>query len=201
SVIGCDHFILMRTQTQRRESLDRGTYYEAYAAAFVVNARSGRLDGWLLNSVDERSPEKAEQLLRDQTRSISSDIVKIVKDPKNANQQKSSGKFEMVPSDDSPLAQGLKPPIPYRRIKPEYTSMAFLYGIRGTVEIEVDIAADGNVERTSIEHWAGYGLDESVEKAVRSMNWRPAMRNGKALAMRVLLRYNFTKIEKDNDEP
>jgi len=29
------------------------------------------------------------------------------------------------------------------------------------------------------------------------MNWRPGERGGKPLPMRVLLRYNFTKIEKE----
>ena len=72
-----------------------------------------------------------------------------------------------------------------------------MYGVSGTVDIEADIDETGKISRTSIVRWAGYGLDESVERAVRTMNWRPAMRSGKPLPMRVLLRYNFTKIEKD----
>jgi hypothetical protein len=52
---------------------------------------------------------------------------------------------------------------------------------------------------SKIVRWAGFGLEEAVERAVRSMNWRPAMRNGKALPMRVLLRYNFRKVEKDEE--
>ena len=52
------------------------------------------------------------------------------------------------------------------------------------------VAGVASAQRVSI-------LEESVEKAVRAMNWRPAMRNGSALPMRVLLRYNFTKVEKE----
>jgi hypothetical protein len=63
----------------------------------------------------------------------------------------------------------------------------------------VDIDAEGRIAASRIVRWAGFGLDESVEKAVRSMNWRPAMRNGKSLPMRVLLRYNFRKVEKDEE--
>jgi hypothetical protein len=51
--------------------------------------------------------------------------------------------------------------------------------------------------RTQIVRWAGYGLDEAVTETVRRMNWRPATRGGKALPIRVLLRYNFKKIEKE----
>jgi hypothetical protein len=52
----------------------------------------------------------------------------------------------------------------------------------------------------AITRWAGFELDESVAKAVRSMNWRPAERNGKPLPVRFLLRYNFKKIEKDDPD-
>ena len=63
--------------------------------------------------------------------------------------------------------------------------------------IEADIGPDGKILATRIARWAGFGLEESVEKAVREMNWRPAMRKGTALPMRVLLRYNFTKKDKE----
>ena len=43
-------------------------------------------------------------------------------------------------------------------------------------------------------------LDESVDKTVRAMNWRPAERNGKSLPMRFLVRYNFKKIDKESIE-
>ena len=87
--------------------------------------------------------------------------------------------------------------MPYKRIKPEYTPAAYLYGIAATVDAEVSIDANGDVKRIDITRWAGYGLDESVIAAIRQMNWRPGERGGKPLPMRVLLRYNFTKIDKE----
>ena len=80
--------------------------------------------------------------------------------------------------------------MPYKRIKPAYTRVAGFYNIRATIDVLA-----GEVTRTEVVRWTGYGLDESVVATIRSMNWRPATRNGKPLAMRVLLRYNFTKIE------
>ena len=103
--------------------------------------------------------------------------------------------IEQPPDDGSPAAKNFKAPIPYRRIKPEYTADAFLYNIRATVDIVVDLDKTGAVLKTEVARWAGYGLEESVEKAVRSMKWRPAERHGKMLPMRFLLRYNFKKIE------
>ena len=87
--------------------------------------------------------------------------------------------------------------MPYKRIKPEYTRTAYLYDAKGTVDISVDIDRHGTVNRTEIVRWAGFGLDEAVIAAVMQMSWRPAERGGKTLPMRVLLRYNFTKIEKE----
>jgi outer membrane biosynthesis protein TonB len=44
-----------------------------------------------------------------------------------------------------------------------------------------------------VVRWAGFGLDEATTETVRQMHFRPAMRNGSPVAMRVLLRYNFRK--------
>jgi TonB family protein len=62
----------------------------------------------------------------------------------------------------------------------------------------VDIDARGEVVRAEITRWAGYGLDESVLDTVKQMHFFPAMRQGVAIPMRVLLRYNFRKPPKPN---
>src|SRR5205085_947307 len=105
--------------------------------------------------------------------------------------------MEEPPAEGTPAARNFRAPIPYRRIKPSYTTDAFLYGIEATVEILVDLDARGSILRTEIVRWAGFGLDESVERTVRAMIWRPAERSGKPLPMRFLLRYNFRKVEKE----
>jgi TonB family protein len=96
-----------------------------------------------------------------------------------------------------PDSKSMRPTMPYRRIKPEYTPTAFLYEIAATVEAEVSIDEKGEIRRIDVVRWAGYGLDEAVISAIRQMNWRPGERSGKPLPMRVLLRYNFTKIDKE----
>ena len=195
TVIGCDHLVLMRSAVQRREVLSRPAYFEAYAAVFVIEGRTGQMIDFILESREAPTSADARSMLAVASAKVSglaSNAIRkkrlpIVRDPG----------FAEVPAPGSPLAKGLRTPVPYRRIRPDYTDAASLYSIRATVDIEVDIDAEGNIARTSIERWAGFGLEESVEKAVRTMNWRPAERGGKPLPMRVLLRYNFTKIEKD----
>lgn len=196
TVVGCDTYALFRTGIQRRAATDRPAYYEAFVVSYIVDTRSGLLLHWQLDNFESESAEQSLALLKRTVPTIAAGIGEKIKPPVAAI---TSPKFTQPPPEGSHQSSGLKMPIPYKRIKPEYTPTAFLYSVKATVDIEVDINIDGTVGSTQIVRWAGYGLDESVEKAVRSMNWRPAMRDGKPLPMRVLLRYNFKKIEKDEE--
>lgn len=199
SAVGCDFLLLVIAATTRRSSLSRGDYYESYAVAYLTSERSGRLVDWSLTSFAADTPENAERLLFDSARTLAGRIAERAKAAKLADlDEKPSPAIEQLPL-DSAAGKDFRPPVPYKRIKPEYPQTAFLYGVRATVEIEADIEVDGRVSRTRIVRWAGYGLDESVIAAVRKMNWRPAERGGRPLPMRVLLRYNFTKVEKGQE--
>jgi hypothetical protein len=196
TVMGCDYFVIVRTGAQRRSSFSRADYYEAFAVHYVVSGRTGELLSWLLKSFEGDDANKALSPLTASVNNTSNEIVDKIRSANISGRRAPSDvRIEEVPDAGSPAAIDLKPPIPFRRIKPEYTSAAFLYDVRATIDIEADVDADGRILSTRIARWAGFGLEESVEKAVRSMNWRPAMRAGKPLPMRVLLRYNFTKVE------
>lgn len=198
SAIGCDYFILVRSDGLRRTSLGKGEYYESFAFVYVVDGRSGKLISWTNESFEADTQSKADDAL---ARSADSNAIKltgilrefIVRRPSEDKRSM----IEEVPAEGSAAAAGLKPPIPYKRIKPAYPSIAFLYETKATVDVEVDIGQSGEVLGIDVVRWAGFDLEASVEKAIREMNWRPAMRNGKALPMRILLRYNFTKVDKD----
>ncbi|HMJ25885.1 MAG TPA: energy transducer TonB, partial [Pyrinomonadaceae bacterium] len=79
------------------------------------------------------------------------------------------------------------------RVKPPYPDTAARAEVEATVDVLVDIDARGEVGRVEIARWAGYGLDQSVTDTVTQMHFFPAMRDGVAIPMRVLLRYNFRK--------
>jgi len=198
SAIGCDSFILIRSATQRRSSSAKDEYYDAFAVIYVVSARTGRLVFWKLASFESPKPDKAAKLLVDAVPSLASEIADSLHAAiKSELTEPAPVAMEEVPDADSPAAKNFRAPIPYRRVKPEYTAQAGLYDVTATVDLVVDTDEKGTILRTEIVRWAGYGLDESVDKTVRSMNWRPAERNGKSLPMRFLLRYNFRKIEKE----
>jgi len=195
SVIGCDAFVVVRSAVLRRSSLSRPSFFEAYAVHYLVDGRSGELLTWRLKTFDGDSEQKSESALIASVGETAREISLRITTRPSVNDE--SVQIETVPDEGTPAAANLKTPIPYKRIKPAYTSMAYLYDVKATVDVEVDVAESGAILAIKTVRWAGYGLDESVETAVRTMNWRPAFRDGKPLPMRVLLRYNFTKVDKE----
>jgi TonB family protein len=195
--IGADLYILVRAAVQRRIALGRPDYFEAHAALFIVSSRTGRLIDW--RSLSETAPtvDKAMDNLSKRMRPIGNEILSQLK----ATETRESAEpalpaMEEISDAENSSIKDFRPPVPYRRIKPQYTTTAFLYEIAATVEITIDINAGGEITRAEITRWAGYGLDESVRNAVNSMKWRPAERNNRPIPMRVMLRYNFKKIDK-----
>ena len=198
AAIGADYFLLVKAANQRRSTFEKKDFHESFAAVYVVSARTGRLIFWKLQSLEAETETKAEKLLFASTDTLAAEIFEKIKAVSAAEPSANPPpKIEEVPAEDSPNVKNFRPPLPFKRIKPEYTRLAYIYDITATVDILVDIDADGAVSRAEIVRWAGFGLDESVAGTVRKMNWRPAERNGKTLPMRVLLRYNFKRIEKE----
>jgi hypothetical protein len=198
TVIGTDFYILVRSGTQRRAALGRADYYEAHAAFYFVSSRSGGLVSWRLLTKENSNPDQAQDELIRATPSFIVDFARSARlAPEQGKNERALTSIEDVPDAGSQAAKDFRAPIPYRRLKPGYTRTAYLYDITATVEATVDLSDKGEIMRASISRWAGYGLDESVLAVVKSMNWRPAERNGKTLPMRFSLRYNFKKLDKD----
>jgi TonB family protein len=189
SAIGCDYFVLLKSETLRRSSFEQGDYFESYAAVYLVNSKSGHLGFWKLYSFEDKKSGVAEQKLIVEINIVATNIKDNLKVEKF--NRPSIAEF----SEDDKL---IRSPLPYKRIKPAYTTLASLYSVAATVDIEVDLNEKGEVTRTEIVRWAGFGLDESVIETVKKMNWRPAIKDGKTLPIRVLLRYNFKKIVSEN---
>lgn len=198
TAIGCDYFLIIKSGTQRRVSLENPDFYDSYAIIYTVSSRTGHLVFWKLQSFEASEKAEGEKLLFDSVEKLSAEISqKITSVQKKEINEKTAPGFEEIPEADAPEAIGFRPPLPYKRIRPKYTDIAKLYGVEATVDIEIDVSEQGEILRAEIVRWAGFGLDESVKKTVLEMNWRPASRNDKTLPTRALLRYNFKNIEND----
>ena len=200
AAIGCDYFVLIKAENLTRYSFEKKEFQESYAAVYAVSSRTGRLIFWKIINGEGDKVNKAQDQMFVFTKDLSAEMaIKLKLSRKNEMEEKPKQQLEELPAENSPEAKNFRPPLPYRRIKPPYTRTAYQYSIAATVDVEVDIDETGGIARTEIVRWAGFGLDEAVEKTIRQMNWRPADRNGKPLPMRVLLRYNFKKVEPDQE--
>jgi len=201
SAIGCDFFILGEADTLRRSPSDGPTYFESYVSIFVVSARTGRLVNWDKPTVSRPSAGAAEEALLNE---LSADAVdRYTKAMLRASEDEKVERALAVEQprvvieamSDSPeeAEDGTRPPRPFRRLKPAYPEAAAHAQLEAIVDVFVDVDEKGEVGRVDIARWAGYGLDESVLTTVKQLHFFPAMRNGRAIPMRVLLRYNFRK--------
>jgi TonB family protein len=202
SAIDCDFYFIGEAQTLLRSPSTKPPYYESYAAIFLVSARTGRLVLWERPAVQRPAFEEAEKALlailsSGETRYTYTVAMRRAQEDETAERASAvaSGAqiIEVMSDDDSDPSGNVNAPRPYRRWKPPYPETAARAEVEATVDVLVDIDARGEVGRLEIARWAGYGLDQSVIDTVRQMHFFPAMRDGVAIPMRVLLRYNFRK--------
>lgn len=201
-VLGSDFYLIGDARTLRRSPSDKPVYFEAYASIFLVSSRTGRLILWERPSFAEVAPERAELLLLKELASASlrdrfSDAIKRAHSTELTELVKFEGDvplIEIAPDDDQAAsAQGLRLPRPFRRLRPAYPETAAKAEVEGTVDVYVDIDIKGDVTNVEIARWAGFGLDQATVETVRKLQFFPAMRNGRPIPIRVLLRYNFRK--------
>jgi TonB family protein len=78
-----------------------------------------------------------------------------------------------------------------RRPIPEYPDEARRLGIRGKVQLEVQLLATGDVQVLRVVRGLGHGLDEAAVAAVKKIVFRPAMKNGQPVDVVVKLNVLF----------
>lgn len=200
SSIGCDFYVTGDAQTIRRSSSARPVYFESYASIFVVSTRTGRLVLWDRPSAEGQSAAEAELTM---LAGLDARAARYAAAIVAAFEREERERFSAETFDDSiaviDLASetdaraDLREPAPYRRLRPAYPDTASSAEAEATVDAAVEIGADGMVGRVEIVRWAGFGLDDEVTSTIRAMSFRPAMRDGEPVAVRVLLRYNFRR--------
>ena len=203
AALATEFYILGDAQTLRRSSFESPVYYESYCSIFLVSTRTGRLLFWERPSFENAEATKAEARLSEYLAddALYRRLIGIIK--KSHDEERiqrtvltasAEAVIEEAPEDEKAAeVQGTRAPRPYRRLRPEYPQTAARADAEATVDVVVDVGADGEVGDVQIVRWAGFGLDESTVATVRQLHFFPAMKNGTPIAMRVMLRYNFRK--------
>jgi TonB family protein len=202
AAIGCDFYFLGNAETLRRSPSTGPAYFDSYASIFLVSARTGRLILWERPLVRGDSPAESEKALLQILTSGDTRhryVIAIRRALEDERAERASAietpptVIEVMSDAENDAKKDARAPRPYRRLKPTYPESAAIAEVEAIVDVLVDIDARGEIGRVEIARWAGYGLDQSVIDTVKQMHFFPAMRDGVAIPMRVLLRYNFRK--------
>jgi TonB family protein len=202
SAIGCDFFITGKLQTFTRSDRVAEEHEEALIGVMIVDGRTGALSVFdfitekattreaavaaLIRTLATRAGGYVDRMSRFQLargQVIPSGSARTAADP-----------IEEIPDEGSPLAEGFAPPEFLNRVKPEYTDAAERADITAIVEANAVFRANGEVGEIQIVRWAGFGLDESAQRAIRQLKFKAATREGKPVSVRAAVRYNFRRL-------
>lgn len=204
-LIDCNFLLIVKSETVRRSSFARPVYFESGAIVFLASAQTGRLESWTDRYFEADAPDAAEKLLFASVAPLGQEFAaKIIGAATRERREKlldspaAAVLIEDLPADAGSESDAgkFRVPLPYKRLRPEYTAAAARRNIEATVDVTAELDASGAVVRAEIARWAGFDLDESALAAVRKMQFRPALKDGKPLAIRILLRYNFRDLAK-----
>jgi len=202
--LGTDFYVTGDAQTLRRSPSTGPVYYEAYASIFIVSSRTGRLVLWDRPSFEAASPDEATVILLKGLNDRGARYADAIDEARETESKERAEVLERVGAvmpvieeasvDEAAAArEGLRLPQPYRRLRPAYPETAARAEAEATVDVQLDIDTRGEVSRVEIVRWAGFGLDEAAVNTVCQLHFVPARRDGQAIPMRVVLRYNFRR--------
>jgi TonB family protein len=89
---------------------------------------------------------------------------------------------------------GVSVPQVVKQVKAEYTAEAMQNRIEGKVGLDTVVLADGTVGEVKVTESLDtiYGLDANAVKAMKQWVFKPGMKDGKAVAVRVHVIMNYT---------
>jgi protein TonB len=91
------------------------------------------------------------------------------------------------------IGNGVTAPVLIYDPKPKYTADAMRAKVQGTVEISAVVMPDGSVTDIRITRSLdqSFGLDEEAKKTAAQWRFRPGMRQGQPVAVRILIQLDF----------
>jgi hypothetical protein len=201
AAIGCDFFVTGKLEAFTRSDRAAEEHEEALIGVMLVDGRTGELAGF--DFIDEKAAtrERAVDALMKMLASRAASYADRMSRFQLARREirlpssdrPPAERVEDIPDKASPSAAGFKPPEFLNRSKPDYTDAAERADVTATIEASVVFQSNGEAGDVQITRWAGFGLEESAEKAVRLLKFKPATRDGKAISVRAIVQYNFRR--------
>ena len=103
----------------------------------------------------------------------------------------STAATRMDPRVTEKIGNGVSAPVPLKTPEAKYTREARKKKIEGHCLVSIIVDADGIPHNLKIIRPVGYGLDEAALAAIRKYRFKPAMKNGQAVAVQMSIEVNF----------
>jgi periplasmic protein TonB len=89
---------------------------------------------------------------------------------------------------------GVSLPTVVKEVKPDYTPEAKAARIQGNVLLETVVLVDGSVGDVTVSRSldSTFGLDQQAVRAMKQWTFKPGMKDGKPVAVRVHVEMTFT---------
>jgi len=89
---------------------------------------------------------------------------------------------------------GVSLPELVKDVKPQYTSDAMRHKVKGRVVLEAVVTSDGTVGDVEVKQSLDkrYGLDDACVAALKQWQFKPGVKDGKAVAVRIDVTMAFT---------
>lgn len=192
AAVGAEVLVLGLASAYERDASD-GVYGDGFVALFLVDGRSGRLVRY--RGIRTRAATR-DDALRDAVAEAGRETAqwpeRLAADRGESDKAASGDSIEAVDFIANPNGSTRQiPPRFFRRPKPAFTEDAERARVAATVEVVVEFRADATIGKIQILRWAGFGLDEAVEAAIRAEKFYPARLDDRFVNARALLRYNF----------
>lgn len=85
----------------------------------------------------------------------------------------------------------VEPPVPVRTVAPEFPTEMRAQRVSGVVTVSIQIDEQGNVTDSAVEKSSNPAFDPAAVAAVRKWKFKPAKKDGAAVAIRVSIPVKF----------
>src|SRR5579871_401441 len=100
------------------------------------------------------------------------------------------GKPKITPG-VSRIGQGMHAPTLTYSLQPQYSELARIVQIQGTVRVSLEVGTDGVPRNVQVVSGLGMGLDEEAVKAVQQWTFKPGTKDGQAVPVAANVEVNF----------
>ena len=89
------------------------------------------------------------------------------------------------------IGKGVSAPVAIKTPQAKYTREAREEKIEGSCILSIIVDPNGIPQNVKVVRALGHGLDESALAAVKKYRFRPAMKDGRAVAVQIMIKVNF----------